>query len=705
MSRLRAAEASEIFNKETLVQQHETAARSHVHLQAGSPFTSVADPVPRLRPIRLRELNVGRTHLGRVLFGTLCVDPFKNVGIMTVLQDDQGLAIRVAVYNVASSGSSHAALNALNAIYPKGAKVAIMDPYFKRDEDGDLAIRVDNPANLVRITGEVTLDIEPMSELERECGKGNKCFRGRDWRGAVTHYTNCILAPNDGEAAKQARLLAYSNRAETYLQMGEFKRALEDSEQSLGIEPTHLKTLYRKGRALHGLEDYAQACQVLQTALQLGPGQADIEDALRRSRASCARSRQGEYDISAFLLGMQPPGKIGDFVGDVEIKKTRDGRRRGLYATENVSTGELLLVSNAVAIDDIGLRPFKFDDRDIIEVYSSQEDLVAAVISAAEKSQKLLQQLYTLDDGSEQVRASTPATDLFDVNCPETTEMPLLQIDKPRIRLIVSRNSLAGEGETSDSSWSWGFSGLWLLPSFINHSCLPNTTRLNVGRAMFLHAAKPIGKGEEITISYFDALLPLSQRESMSQVWSFKCNCKRCALEKSLGTLLKSLNAQFEALHNKALEETNHARSSGKEFPTKLPKSAEFAKVYEKMEKRLCKDRGMKAEEKNWVRASYVTAYWAGTQSDEFFDKILEDPIPSGDEILEAVVNTVPGDLRTLAMAAHQAEGVRQWIGNAGWAIEYCAKQARDACVRVLGKHSEHIIEALIHRHAKSAIF
>ncbi|GLJ25760.1 hypothetical protein SUGI_0493200 [Cryptomeria japonica] len=257
MSRLRAAEdASEMFDKEALIRQHETSARSHAHLQAGNistSYMSIADPISRpgapsvslqgLRLIRLRELNLGRTHRGRVLFGTLCVEPFKTVGVMTVLQDDQGLAIRVAVYNVPASESTPAALSAK---YPKGAKVAIKEPYIKQAADGGLAIRVDNPADLVRVTGQVSLDNEPpidMLDLEEERRKGNECFRKQDWRGAVTHYTNCIRAPYNGEGAKQTRLLAYSNRAETYLQMGQFKQALEDSNQSLEIDPGHLKTL------------------------------------------------------------------------------------------------------------------------------------------------------------------------------------------------------------------------------------------------------------------------------------------------------------------------------------------------------------------------------------------------------------------------------------------------------------------------------
>ncbi|GLJ25765.1 hypothetical protein SUGI_0493250 [Cryptomeria japonica] len=141
--------------------------------------------------------------------------------------------------------------------------------------------------------------------------------------------------------------------------MGEFGQALLDSNRSLQIDLGHLKALFY------------------------------IEAALRKSKGGCARSREGEYDISYFFLGMQPPGQVGDFIGDMEIQKTRDGRGRGLYATKNISTGELLLVSNAVAIDDHGVRPFKFDDRHEIEAFSSQEDLVAAVMGAAKNSQKL----------------------------------------------------------------------------------------------------------------------------------------------------------------------------------------------------------------------------------------------------------------------------------------------------------------------------
>jgi hypothetical protein len=70
----------------------------------------------------------------------------------------------------------------------------------------------------------------------------------------------------------------------------------------------------------------------------------------------------------------------------------------GLYAKREISTGQLLLVRNAVAVasEDNSAR-INVDHRGNINL-PSQEELVAAVVSASRKSQRLLQQLYSLED-------------------------------------------------------------------------------------------------------------------------------------------------------------------------------------------------------------------------------------------------------------------------------------------------------------------
>ncbi|GLJ25755.1 hypothetical protein SUGI_0493130 [Cryptomeria japonica] len=500
-----------------------------------------------------------------------------------------------------------------------------------------------------------------------------------------------------GNQSDLERLHTNLDRAETLYEMDDFQRTLELCNQNLEIDPEHGFTIFLKGCALHGLRRYDQACHLLQTALELCPARAtkDIEKALRLCKAAYVRR---EYNISEFLLGRQPPPEVEEFIGDVKINKTRGGRDRGLgrgrglFATKDISVGQLFLVSNAAVIVNRSVRPLKIDPSHEIKT-SLQEDLVDAVLDASKKSQKLCQQLFQLDDGTTQVRSSFPAIDLFHTHCQERKEVRR-ELKEQRIRNIVSLNSFGGEykkftGEGPENAEPLGFTGLWLLPSFINHSCLPNATGLHVGKAMFLHAAKPIKKGEEITISYFDALLPQSRREKICGAWGFdRCmKCRRCGLERSLRTALESLNAQFESLHHDALQETNTAMSAGQDSPTELPKSAEFAQVFEKLEQILAKYTTMKEEEKNWVRASYVTAYWAGMQSDKLSSV---DPILSRDKIiLNAVVSTVPGEIRTLAMVDQMLQGLKHQIGNEGSAVKSFLEQATDVYVRVFGTHGE----------------
>ena len=66
----------------------------------------------------------------------------------------------------------------------------------------------------------------------------------------------------------------------------------------VGIDSGNLKVLYRKGRALVGLRQYAAGCEYLEKADEASPGQIEIQDALRQAKTLYAQSRKGEYDIS-----------------------------------------------------------------------------------------------------------------------------------------------------------------------------------------------------------------------------------------------------------------------------------------------------------------------------------------------------------------------------------------------------------------------
>jgi hypothetical protein len=91
--------------------------------------------------------------------------------------------------------------------------------------------------------------------------------------------------------------------------------------------------------------------------------------------------------------------------------------------------------------------------------------------------------------------------------------------------------------------------GLWWLPSFINHSCMPNSSQILVGRALFVFASRELQAGEEITRGYFDIFQPHQQRKDLStKGWGFVCHCPRCKLEDALHTPLSQVTNHYTKL-------------------------------------------------------------------------------------------------------------------------------------------------------------
>ncbi|GLC59143.1 hypothetical protein PLESTB_001453100 [Pleodorina starrii] len=121
--------------------------------------------------------------------------------------------------------------------------------------------------------------------------------------------------------------------------------------------------------------------------------------------------------------------------------------------------------------------------------------------------------------------------------------------------------------------------GLWPEASLLNHSCIPNTVAYVVGDTLFVRAARRVGGGAELTVSYlpvgsgygdvyddgdvYDSddgddggdgggtaaatlLSPLADRRgALEELRGFVCSCSRCTAEESLDPKLRALMADI----------------------------------------------------------------------------------------------------------------------------------------------------------------
>ena len=147
------------FNKKALIQAQErrvdSAEASMASSEEGVPQTTpgpsasnrrVSDHERELRSCCIHELtaSIGRFAIGRILYGTLSTRPARIVSLMTILEDDQGAAVMIALYNIPATTTRR-----WREFFPKGLRLGIKEPFLKRFADGTIGVRVDDPKDVV----------------------------------------------------------------------------------------------------------------------------------------------------------------------------------------------------------------------------------------------------------------------------------------------------------------------------------------------------------------------------------------------------------------------------------------------------------------------------------------------------------------------------------------------------------------------------
>ncbi|GLJ51419.1 hypothetical protein SUGI_1092860 [Cryptomeria japonica] len=246
-----------------------------------------------------------------------------------------------------------------------------------------------------------------VSELLDLRTKGNQRFVQGDWKGAIACYSECI-----DSALKDVLVSCYSNRAEALLKLEEYGKAVEDCEKALQLHSSHLKSLFRKGRALHGLKEYGLACSCFRLALEQFPAAKEILPYYEKS------------------------------------KKLNEENQQGLFVTKDVEIGDTLLVENAIAMSGIYRRPVAFgckgNPASVLEGFI--QDTVEQTATCAMSCPRILRQLQHLTQSSWIQEAEVPDMELFRVNNGSWNkfgETPKnLRIDAFKLRKAMELNNL-----------------------------------------------------------------------------------------------------------------------------------------------------------------------------------------------------------------------------------------------------------------------
>ncbi|KAK4763719.1 hypothetical protein SAY87_013157 [Trapa incisa] len=454
--------------------------------------------------------------------------------------------------------------------------------------------------------------------------------------------------PDSISRLQKSVCLALSNRAEARYRMGDLDEALWDCEEALRVEISHFKALICKGRVLLALNRYASALECFRLASMDAQAVAHSEDLsrlLERCRKLELQSRTGCIDLSDWVLGgfRGELPELAEFVGAAEVKRS-DLSGRGLFAMKNMDAGTLVLVNKAIGVERGILLGEELGETKQLVMWKNFVDRVA---DSTVKCKRMSRLMGMLSSGEDESGLVIPDMAVFR---PEKEELiwgtddhhGTLEMD--RIISILDVNSFVEDAVSAKvlgRNRDYYGVGIWVLPSFINHSCCPNARRLHVGNYMIVHASRDIKAGEEITFPYFDILKPVEMRRKMSSNWGFRCSCRRCKFEEEM-----------------------IPKQEFKELEMGLEIGVDLGSLVYRLEEGMRRWRA-RGKEKGYLRASLWGAYSGMYQSEKIMRKWARG-LPVAEAVVDSVVEATGGDERVVRVAVEQLKKA----GGGGGVVE-----------------------------------
>ena len=242
--------------------------------------------------ISVSEMEVDCVHTGRYTVVRQLARPLKQMGITTLVEDLEGTAIMLGIYDLLVSPL---VLPDVSFAVPVDTVLLILDPYLKNNASGDaVLLRVDNPTHIIPLNlvppdslppalrpslaawlaqGSAVPKPSPPGPREKApyalAAEGNALYKQRKLVRAAVKYTHALeLLPDDA--------VTLSSRAQCLLSLGEVGLAARDARRACALAPANARAALRLCKALAALQCWEEAVAVVSGAECLA-GNADAQ--------------------------------------------------------------------------------------------------------------------------------------------------------------------------------------------------------------------------------------------------------------------------------------------------------------------------------------------------------------------------------------------------------------------------------------------
>lgn len=365
--------------------------------------------------------------------------------------------------------------------------------------------------------------------------QGNKAFKAGKFAEAIEAYTAALRSATlFGSTSSSNDICAtlFSNRCAVLLKLESYQNARNDAQNALKFRPGDEKARFRLATAYFQLRSYQNALDALNPVQNSKT--PEIQTLFHQLVTCVKENRFGDYDISNIVdeAKQNPRLPHADYCSTfIELRAGTVGgsKSRGLFATRDIPQGTLLVGSKAIVCvfdDEVGSAEF----RRTMSIATQNRGRLANLNIGGVLRQMLLngcgRAMLDLEGGlNEGVDIDLRRDDVYDYPAPA----PNLDMLTP----LCLRNSFTVEKAAPDGV-VLGVAA-FKVPSFFNHSCMPNAVYYHIGDMIFIVSTIDIPSGSEIFIPYVNILSGRSVQERNKELENrqggFQCHCALCKFE------------------------------------------------------------------------------------------------------------------------------------------------------------------------------
>ncbi|CAH1447234.1 unnamed protein product [Lactuca virosa] len=167
-------------------------------------------------------------------------------------------------------------------------------------------------------------DLDAISALKESAAlelkeEGNKYVKmgKKHYSEAINCYTRAI---NQKALSDMETSMIFSNRAHVNLQLGNYGRALSDSEEAIKLSPTNVKAFYRAAKASLSLNKLVEARSFCVKGLDENPDNVDLKKLCEVIDSQISQRQQHEAQVSKALTAAK------DLVSAIEERGLKIGK-------------------------------------------------------------------------------------------------------------------------------------------------------------------------------------------------------------------------------------------------------------------------------------------------------------------------------------------------------------------------------------------